>query len=223
MFGARRVIPAADDRRWLSPAAFGAHELLKGRLLPHGLQSDLRVEERAVAQSFGEGSLHHRALDGILRRRRHRVEICDRSLLHLRQTEVQHLHPSVGGHEDVLWLEVTVDDPRRMRRCEAVGDVGCGLRGLARRQRTAAEPVTQRLALQELGDDKLHPLVLRELEDAQDVGMGQLGERLGLPFEPRESLGVVRDIARQHLDRHLPLEPLVQGTVHLAHSTGAKG
>jgi hypothetical protein len=110
-----------------------------------------------------------------------------------------------------------------MRRCEAVGDVGCGLRGLARRQRTAAEPVTQRLALQELGDDKLHPLVLRELEDAQDVGMGQLGERLGLPFEPRESLGVVRDIARQHLDRHLPLEPLVQGTVHLAHSTGAKG
>ena len=41
---------------------------------------------------------------------------------HLREAEVEHLHPPVGRHHHVGGLEVAVDDASLVRRGERVGD-----------------------------------------------------------------------------------------------------
>ncbi len=57
-----------------------------------------------------------------------------------------------------------------------------------------------------------------DVEDRQDVGMGQGRERLGLALEARQGGGVLAQARGQDLDRHAPPEPAVERLVDLAHA-----
>ena len=50
--------------------------------------------------------------------------------------------------------------------------------------------------------------------------MVQRGNRLGFQLEAAEALGIRRELRRQHLHRHLPAQPRVEGAVDLAHPAG---
>ena len=65
------------------------------------------------------------------------------------------------------------------------------------------------------------PLLDAEVVDGEDVRVVELGHRLGLALEAGEPLRVLRHLLGQHLDGHIPLEPLVLSPVHHAHSAGA--
>ena len=100
-----------------------------------------------------------------------------------RQPEVEDLHPAVGGEEDVVGLEVAVDDPRPVRRRQAVGDGCADLRRLAPAERTTLEPLAQGLALEQLGDRVGDAILGAEIVDGEDVRMVEPGDRLGLALE----------------------------------------
>jgi hypothetical protein len=50
--------------------------------------------------------------------------------------------------------------------------------------------------------------------------MGQCGDGPGLALEPSHHVGVGGDLARQHLDRDVPIQVGVPGAVDLTHSPG---
>jgi hypothetical protein len=50
-----------------------------------------------------------------------------------------------------------------------------------------------------------------------DIGMVQRGEGLGFPLEAREPVGVVCECLGQDLDRDVPVQLCVAGTIHPAH------
>ena len=74
--------------------------------------------------------------------------------IELGQAEIQDLHPPVLRHEDVLGLQVAMDDPLLVRRCQPVRDLQRVVRApcVAGRVR-AGEAAPQRLAFEQLLDD----------------------------------------------------------------------
>ena len=58
--------------------------------------------------------------------------------------------------------------------------------------------------------------------DTGDVRVGKCREELGLPLEPREALGVVRELRRQEFDGDLASELRVARSIDLAHAACAE-
>ena len=79
------------------------------------------------------------------------------------------------------------------------------------------ETLAQRLARQQLGDRVGDAVVGTEIVDGEDVRVIELGDGLGLALETREPIGVGGHRLRQHLDRHIAIEPLVVRAVDHAH------
>ena len=49
------------------------------------------------------------------------------------------------------------------------------------------------------------------------------GHGLGFALEPRQSVSVLRELGREHLDRHMAIEASVLGLVDFAHAPGPEG
>lgn len=135
----------------------------------------------------------------------------------LRQTEVQHLHPPILGDEDVLGFEIPVDDALFVGRSEPTGDLQSDLDGLPGSQRPAAQPLPERLALQQFHHQVGRSLVCPEVENGEDVRMGERRQGAGLLLEAGQAVRVRAEGLRQHLQRHLPAQLRVLRPVHLAH------
>jgi len=60
--------------------------------------------------------------------------------------------------------------------------------------------------------------VRAELVNGKDVRVVELGDRLRLSLETCETVGVLSHRFMEHLDRHIPIEPLIVGAVDHAHS-----
>ena len=139
----------------------------------------------------------------------------------LGEAEIQDLDSAVVGEEYVLRFEITMDDPLVVRRGKALSD-GCRiLHRLSRRQVPAGDALTKRFPFEQLHDRVGDPCVRSEVVDGEDVRMIELRHRPGLPLESIEPLASLGHILRQHLDRHVPIEPLVMSAVHLSHSACA--
>ena len=90
----------------------------------------------------------------------------------LGQAEVEDLHQPVGGDEQVLGLEIAVHDAAAVRRRQAAGDLlGVGQR-LAQRQRAVGQRRSQRLAVEQLGDDVGLAVGGADVVDGDDVRSG---------------------------------------------------
>ena len=57
--------------------------------------------------------------------------------------------------------------------------------------------------------------------DVPDVGMVQRGENFGLTLKPGETIRIVREGLRQHLERHVPVELRISRSIYLAHAAFA--
>ena len=86
--------------------------------------------------------------------------------------------------------------------------------------RVLSQKLLQRLAVDEFRDQVGALRVgARVVEDLQDVVVPQLRHRLRLALEPRLGFGLGRQVAVQHLDRHLALQAVVLRAVHDRHAT----
>jgi hypothetical protein len=136
----------------------------------------------------------------------------------LGDAEVGEQDAAVRGDEDVPRLDVAVDEPgvvggvegRRHARADVDRQLGAEA-GLH------VEQLAQALAVDELHDDGLAALILEDVVDGDDVGVGQPGDRDRLAAE---ALGHdrVRGQARlEPLEGHLAVERHVGGEPHLGH------
>jgi hypothetical protein len=60
-------------------------------------------------------------------------------------------------------------------------------------------------------------LISAEVVDGEDVRMVQLGNGLGFSFEAGQTINILSHSLMQHLDCHIPIQPLVVRPVDLAH------
>ncbi len=72
------------------------------------------------------------------------------------------------------------------------------------------------------GGEELHPAVVADVVDRQDVGMVQRGDGPCLPLKPLQPLVVSRSTRRQDLQRQPPAQARVLSEVHLRHAARSK-
>jgi hypothetical protein len=109
-------------------------------------------------------------------------------------------------------------DAALVRGLERVGDLSRDAERFLQRQRPNGETLHQRLARNELHDERQRAVAVLEPVDLRDVRMIELCEQLRLALKPREALRVAREGRRQHLDRHVALQCRIACAVHLAHA-----
>ena len=137
----------------------------------------------------------------------------------LGDAEVDQLHPPVRGHDDVGRLDVAMDDPPLVGTGQAGGDLFGDRDRLGDRQRSARDPVAQRLPLAESHDDEQGAVDgLVDLMDRADVRM--IERRCGLGLADEAPLGFLGGAALmgQELERHRPVELQIDGLVDHPHA-----
>ena len=166
------------------------------------------------------------------------------------QTEVENLDLPVLEQKDVFRLQITVDQPLRVRGGESARDrhreldrfarrkssvcraravpppaPRCGARRLALLARAASggQSIPERLSFEQFRNREELPVMNAGIEDRQDVGVRERSDGLRLPLEASTPIRVGRDRVGQDFDRHIAAEPRVARPVHLAHSAGAEG
>ena len=182
---------------------------LLGRHVRHG--ADGRAGARQVLSAIAVGSA---VLPGTRRSDARRV---------LGEAEVEDLGLAALRDEDVRRLDVAVHDAARVRGLEGIGDLRRRDRAASRAcSGPAAEPVPQRLALEQLHGDERLALVLADVVDRADVGVLERGGRAGLALQPLERLRVPAQLLRQELQRHAAAELQVLRLVDDAHAAAAE-
>ena len=133
--------------------------------------------------------------------------------------EVGHLDAAVGGDEHVAGLDVAVHDAVAVGEAEGGGDVGGDLRGaVGMHPAVVPQDLGQGVTLHVLHDDEVRAVGLAPVEHRHDVGVLQVGGRLGLAAEALDESCVGGQRREQHLDRHRPVEHLVACQVDLGHA-----
>ena len=92
---------------------------------------------------------------------------------YLGQSEVENLSVTAFCHQNVGWLNVTMNDPFTMRRIERVSNLNSERQCVFRLQWTASDAMLQRHAIQELHDHEGTTIFLANVMDRADVGMVQ--------------------------------------------------
>src|ERR1019366_2988406 len=130
----------------------------------------------------------------------------------LRETEVEHLRTACR-EKDVRGFDVAMDDAGRMGGAERVRKRKANVDEHSQLQRSAREPVMERLAFKQLH----HEVVGANVVQRANVRMVQGRCRVHLSGEAiAETLG-------GNLDCHVAPHPRIVGAVHFAHAARADG
>ena len=127
------------------------------------------------------------------------------------------------GEHDVAGLQVPVDDPALVGLVQGVGDLACRAPGPGPWAAGPREPLGEGLALEVLHDQEVDPLVLADVVEGADVGVGEGGDHLRLALEALLDLREDGQVLGQHLDGHRAVQAGVLGPIDLAHAAGAHG
>ncbi len=115
-----------------------------------------------------------------------------------------------------------MDDALLVRGLERLDDLPRNRQRLVERQRTLRDTVGQRRPLDELHHERARAATLFEAVDLRDVRVIERGQELRFALETREPIRVARERFEQDLDRDLPVEPRITGSIHLAHAARAE-
>ena len=140
----------------------------------------------------------------------------------LGEPEVGDLRVSRFREQHVLGLQVAVNDPLLVRRGEARGDLPGQVQRSAEGQGAAGELLPKAPSLDDLGDEVEGLALVPDVEDGDDVRIGQRGGGPRLPLEPRDALGMAGEGLGKDLDRDRSPEPRVPRAVDLAHPARAE-
>ena len=117
-----------------------------------------------------------------------------------------------------------MDDAAPVRRVERAGDLD---RRSAAPARSGSAPlgqaVRQRLALEELHDEVVGPVLVADVVEHADVRMREREIVFASRSKPLPQLRRGGHVRGQHLDRDVASQPRVLRPVDLAHSAGADG
>src|SRR2546426_7189763 len=85
-----------------------------------------------------------------------------------------------------------------------------------------ADHLIKRLSVDVLHHDQRCPFDLQEAVEGSDVGVVEIGLRLGLRPEALDKVGIACQIGRQELERHRPIQSDVDGPIDDAHAAFAQ-
>jgi len=180
--------------------------------------------EILVAQLFGrhvgDRSDRHARVgqrSGARARRLTRHTRGEQSRYQLRQTEVKDLR-AVRSQEDIGGLDVAMNDARRMRGHERIGQLQRQVDETVPLYGTACEALLQRLALEQFHRDKWR--LGTHIVDCADVRMVQGRRGLRFTNESLEVLWGASWTGCQQLERDQAAEAGVTGAIDSAHATG---
>ena len=108
----------------------------------------------------------------------------------LGQAEVEDLDDAIAGDHDVLGFQVPVDDAGRVGLGQPLGDLRRDRQDLAEGERGPGGELPKGLSFDELHGNEGSLIRFRDLEDGDDVGMGESGGGSGLALEPSQALGI---------------------------------
>ena len=113
-----------------------------------------------------------------------------------RDAEVRHLHLAVPGNNHVLRLDIPVYNVLLVGRRHALGHLDGDADGLAHVQPALfADVIFERDALDELHHDIVKNALVHDVVDADHVGVGKPGSRLGLDLKFADKTGVVAELS----------------------------
>ena len=101
-----------------------------------------------------------------------------------------------------------------VRSEKRIGDLGAVAKHLLDRQGTAAQPVGETLAFEKLHHQVVEAILMTDIEERADMGMGQRGDGARFAIE---ALARGRRHFRQDLDRYGSIEARVARAIDLAH------
>ena len=175
-----------------------------------------------------------RAEDGAVRRQglrrgggQHgRASDRDRRRGRLGEAEIEQLGARFRQHH-VAGLEVAVHDAGAMCRRQRIGNLDRNRECLGIRQAGplgcgARQSIRERLAFEELHDQKRGTHVLAHVVQRADVGMRQLRDRARFAIETLTELGIRGEAPGQHLDGHGAIETRVARAPHFTHPAGTE-
>ena len=137
-----------------------------------------------------------------------------------REPEVHDQDLGVAGPDHrVVGLEVAMHDALGVGRREPTASGQERGQHLLAGPRALALPGRQRDALDQLHHDVVEGLVRADLVDPDHVGVGELGQGLGLAQQPH---ALERAARAQDLDRDLAIEGLVVGGIDHAHASATE-
>ena len=87
---------------------------------------------------------------------------------------------------------------------------------------TAPEPLLESLALEALHDEEIDSVLVTNVVERADMRMIEAGDRLRFALEPRPLGGIRRAPRREHLDGDGPIQPSIDGAIHVAHAATAE-
>lgn len=115
-----------------------------------------------------------------------------------------------------------MNDSFFVRRSQPVCDLQRIVQGLARSNRSAAQTVPQRFALQQFRNDVRRTLARANVEHSQNVRMIQSSGGQRLLLKPAHAVGIKRKCLRQHLDRNVAAKTGIAGAINLSHAARAQ-
>ncbi len=149
----------------------------------------------------GDGSKRRTGTGEMIRVHRLRVQRCNVARrtarqTDLRQSKVQNLGVTALGDEDVRRLDVPVDDPFGMGGIEGIRNFDGERENQVRFQRTIADAMLQRHAVQKLHNNERLTFVLGNLVYHADIGMAEGRGGLRLALETSQSLLILGQFFR---------------------------
>jgi len=116
-----------------------------------------------------------------------------------------------------------VDDPLFVRRFQGLGNLTCKIQSPIDVQWTARQHCCEIFTGNQLHRDEAFALrAFVQTVDRGDIGVIQRGEKLGLAFEPCQTICVSGQGLGQHFDRHLAFESHVGCPIDLTHAALAE-
>ena len=219
----RRLVPK-DGGQGLRGAVSPEGMLAGEHLVEHGAEREdvragvsgmtLRLLRRHVAHRA-----HHRSRTGHVGRR----GVAFAGGLDAGEAEVEDLHDTGRGEKEVVGLEVAVDDAAGVGGGEAAGDLDGMRQGFLERETSSGETRAEGRAFEELEDEVGAAVLPADVEDGEDVGVGESSGGPGLALEALQAIGICGDIFGEDLERHRSAKLGVARAVDLAHPPGTEG
>jgi len=115
-----------------------------------------------------------------------------------------------------------VHDTVLVRRGESRCHLSCELERRFERKGASLQSVCEGLPFEVLHDEVIDPVVGANVMKGADMRVVELRDRFRFPLETRSPRGIPRELRRQHLERHAPVETCVFRLVDLAHASHAQ-
>ena len=141
-----------------------------------------------------------------------------RRVVDARDAEVGQLGVPIRRQQHVVRLDVTVHDAALVRVGEGRGHLHGDRERLGERQAPLErDALVQVVPVDELADDERAPVRLAAVDDGDDAGVREQGERAGLALEAIDRVGRLQTPRVQELDGHGAAELLVVGLPDTRH------